>query len=93
MQENLLALEREAPGRQHRLSPLPGPQPLGDAVDEEVGDLELAKVALGEAEVVRPEPLPHLRDRRARQQQAPTFFPEGIFDVAHRETARQHLHG
>ena len=52
----------EAPGRRHRFTPLARPDPLGDAVDEQVGDVLLA---LGEPEAVLSQPFPDLRHRGA----------------------------
>ena len=45
-------------------------QPLGNAVNEQIGDLVFAQVALGEGLVILPQPLPKLRYRRLRQQQS-----------------------
>ncbi len=92
VQQHLAPLGGEAPGGQDRLPALPGTQPLGDAVDEEIGDVVLAEIPLDEVLVVRPQPLAQLRDRRARQQQAAPLVPEGLLDVAHRKPARQKLH-
>jgi hypothetical protein len=57
MQEHPGAGGGVAPGRQHRLAPLAGTDALGDAVDEQIGDVVLAQVAGGELLVVGPEPL------------------------------------
>src|SRR6516165_8567054 len=54
VEQDLLALGREAPGRQHRLALAPRPDALGDAVDEEVDDVILAQVPGRELLVVRP---------------------------------------
>ena len=91
VQQNLLALDREAPGRQHRLAPVAGTKPLGDPVDEQIGDLVLRQVPRRKVLVVLPQPRAHLRDRRAREQKTAAFIPEGILDVTHRKTPRQHL--
>jgi hypothetical protein len=42
-----------------------GPEPLGDAVDEEVDDVVLAQITGGEFLVIGPQPFTQLRDRRA----------------------------
>jgi len=91
MQELLATLAREGPSRQYRLAFLPGLQPLGDAVDEQIGDLVFRQVTAGESLIVGPQPLAEFRDRRARQQQTTTLILEGVLDVAHRQPARQHL--
>ena len=44
----------ETPGRHHRLAALAGADALGDAVDEQIGDVVLAQVAGGELLVVGP---------------------------------------
>ena len=64
-EQHFPALGREAPGRQHRLALLAGPDPLGDAVDEEVDDVVLAQVTGGELLLIGPQPFAQLRDRRA----------------------------
>src|SRR5205814_2699548 len=63
------ALNRIAPGRQYWLALGARTQPLGNAVNEQIGDLVFAQVALGEGLVILPQPLPKLRYRRLRQQQ------------------------
>jgi hypothetical protein len=92
VEEHLAAVDGEAPGGQHRLAPLPGPDPLGDAVDEQVGDVILGEIAALEGLIVLPELLADLGDRGLRQQQPPGLVLEGVLDVAHREPPRQHLH-
>ena len=92
VEEHLAAVDGEAPRRQHRLAPLPGADPLGDPVDEQVGDVVLGEVAGLEGLVVLPQLLADLGDRGLREQQPAGLVLEGIFDVAHRQTARQHLH-
>jgi hypothetical protein len=92
VQEHPGAGRGEAPGRHHRLAPLAGTDALGDAVDEQIGDVVLAQVAGGELLVVGPEPLPELRDRCARQEQPPGLVAKGVLDVAHRQAAGQQFH-
>ena len=54
------------PGREHGLPPLARPQPLGDAVDEQVDDGVLGKIALAEVLIFGPQPLGDLAHRRPR---------------------------
>jgi hypothetical protein len=91
VEQHLTTVEGEAPGGQHRLAPLPGADPLGDAVDEQIGDVVLGEIARLEGLVVLPELLADLGDRRLRQQQPPGLVLEGVLDVAHRQAPRQHL--
>ena len=91
MQEDLAAIQGEAPGRQHRLPLLAGTQSLGDAVDEQIGDLVFAEIPALEDLIVLPELLAHLGHRRLGQQEAAALVPKGILDIAHRQTACQHL--
>jgi hypothetical protein len=93
MQQHARTGRREAPGGHHRLAPLARADTLGDAVHEQVDDLVLAEVARGEILIVTPELLAQFRHRRARQQQPAVIGAEGVLDIAHRQTARQHLHG
>jgi hypothetical protein len=65
MQENLGTAGGEAPGGQDRLALLPGPDPLGDPVHEEVGDVVVREIAAGELLVVRPQPFAELRNGRS----------------------------
>ena len=88
MQQHLVAFGREAPGRQNRLAPLPRPDPLGNPVHEEVGDVVLRQVAARELLVIGPQPLAQLRDRRPGEQKSARLVLEGSDDVAHREPAR-----
>ena len=81
MQQDLLAVVSDAPGTKHRLPRQAGVQPLGHAVDEQVGDRELAEVPPGEGFVLLPQPLGHLADRRATQDAGPARIPERRFDV------------
>ena len=92
VQQDLGAAHGEAPGRQHRLAPLTRPDALGNAVHEQVGDVVLRQIPLGELLVVRPLPLTDLGHRRARQQQPTALVPESILDVAHAQAPRQKLH-
>jgi hypothetical protein len=55
MQQYPTALQRKAPGRQNRFAFGARPQPLGNAVDKQVGDHVLAQVPLGKSLVVRPQ--------------------------------------
>jgi hypothetical protein len=91
VQENLGAGAREPPGRQDRLAPLPGPDPLGDPVDEQIGDVVFAEIAGGEVLVVRPQPSTQLGDCRPGQEEPARLVLEGVLDVAYRKPACQHL--
>lgn len=42
--------------------------------------------------IVYPESITKLRDRRAREQETTALVDEDVFDVAHRQTARQKFH-
>lgn len=67
------------------------PDALGNAVHEEVGDVECAQIPGNEVLVVCPQPLADLRHRRSGQQQPSRLVLESIFDIAHRKPPRQHL--
>ena len=54
MQQDLGATRREAPGGQYRLTLLTGADALGNAVDEQIGDVVFAQVPGRELPVVRP---------------------------------------
>ena len=92
MEEHLAAVDGEAPGGQNRLAPLTWADPLGDPIDEQICDVVLSEIAALEGLIVLPELLADLGDRGPREQQPASLVLEGIFDVAHRQTARQHLH-
>lgn len=68
-------------------SPMKQAAVLGNTVDEEVGDVVLRQIALGELLIVHPRPL--ARDSR---QPRPALVPECVLDVAHIQAARQKLH-
>ncbi len=68
VQQDLGPARREAPGGEDRLAPLPRPDALGDAVDEQIDDVVLTEIARGEVPIVGPQPLAHLRDRRPGEQ-------------------------
>jgi hypothetical protein len=68
-------------------------QPLGDAVDEEVGDHELAEVAAGEGLVLRPQPLGDLAHRGAAQQDRSGCVAKGRLGVPRAQPACVHLDG
>jgi len=57
VQQRLLAVRQDAPGCQYRLARLSQMQPLGDAVDKQIEDVELRQVATGEPLVFGPQPL------------------------------------
>src|SRR6059036_1618154 len=92
MQQDLLAVVGNAPGTEHRLPRQAGVQPLGHAVDEQVGDREFAEIPPGEGFVLLPQPLGHLADRRATQDAGPARIAERRFDVPCAQPAREHLH-
>ena len=56
-------------------------------------DVVLNQVWCREALIVCPKPLAQPENYCARQQALSRPVLEGIFDVAHREISRQHLHG
>lgn len=90
VQQDLLALQRDAPGRQHRLAGLAQMQPLGDPVDEQIQQVELRQIATRERLVILPQPLAELAHRRLAEQQTPLVVGEGRLDVAHAQAAREH---
>jgi len=93
VEEDLAAVLGDAPRAQHRLAGQPGVQPLGDAVDEEIGDGEFTEVARRERFVLLPQPLGHLADRRATQDAGAPRVAEGGFDVPRAQPAGIHLDG
>ena len=66
-------------------------QALGDAIDEEIGELELAEVPSGKGLVLLPEPFGHLAHRRAAQHARPCVVPERRLDVAGAQPPGEHL--
>jgi hypothetical protein len=82
VEEDLAAVEGEAPGGQHRLAPLARPDPLGDPIDEQVRDLVLGEIAALEGLIILPELLADLGDRGLREQQPAGLVFEGVLDVA-----------
>jgi hypothetical protein len=91
VQQHLAAVAGDAPGRQHRLARLAEMQPLGDAVNEEIDDVEFGEVARREGFVLGPQPLRDLAHRRPAQQRAALLVGEHRLDVARREAAGIHL--
>src|SRR5437867_68248 len=71
VQQDLPAVLRNPPGAEHRLARQPGMQALGHAVDEEVGDRELAEIPPRERLVLLPQPLGHLADGTPARTLAP----------------------
>ena len=78
--------------RQEPLEPALEANPLGNPVDEQIDDLVLAPVLRRKFLIVFPEPLPEFGNRRAREQKTTALVGEDVFDVAHRQSARQKLH-
>jgi hypothetical protein len=64
---HLAAVEGEAPGGQDRLAPLPGADPLGDPVNEQIRDVVLGEIAALEGLIVFPELLTDLGDLGPRK--------------------------
>ncbi len=87
-QQNLAPIGADAPRREHRFAPLARMQPLGDAVDEQIDDRVLGKIALGKGFVLRPQPFGDLAHRRPRQKSLAGLVAEGVLDVARRQPAR-----
>jgi hypothetical protein len=54
MQQNPAALSGKPPGRQNRLAFGASAQPLGNTVNEQIGDLVLAQIPLGKSLVILP---------------------------------------
>jgi hypothetical protein len=93
VQQDLPAVLRDSPGAEHRFPRQPGVQALGHAVDEEVGDRELAEVPPRERLVLLPQPLGHLADGGPTQQARAAGVTKGRFDVPGAQPARVHLDG
>jgi hypothetical protein len=91
VEQHLAAIEGEPPRRQHRLTLLTGPDPLGDTVDEQVRDAVFGEIAALEGPIVLPELLADLGDRGLREQEPAGLVVEGVLDVADRQAAREHL--
>jgi len=54
VQKRLFAVRQNAPGRQHGLARLAQMQPLGNAIDKQVGDREFRQITAGKRLVLRP---------------------------------------
>jgi hypothetical protein len=67
VEKHLAAVEGEAAGGQDRLAPLPGTDPLGDSVNEQIRDVVLGEIAALEGLIVLPELLTDLGDRGPRE--------------------------
>ena len=65
-EQHFASVLADAPGGEHCLAPLTRPKPLGDAVDEQVDDGVLGKIALAEVLVFGPQALGDLAHRRPR---------------------------
>jgi hypothetical protein len=90
-EQDLASVLADAPGGQNRLTPLARPQPLGDAVDEQIDDGVLGEIALAEILVFDPQPLGDLAHRRPRQKPLARLVGEGVLDVARRQAPRVKL--
>ena len=90
-QQDLASVLADAPGGQNRLAPLARPKPLGDAVDEQVDDGVLGKIALAEVLVLGPQRLGDLAHRRPRQKPSAGLVGERVLDVARRQAPRVEL--
>ena len=93
VQQDLAAVLGDPPGAEHRLARHPRVQAFGHAVDEEVGDRELAEVPPGEGLVFLPQPLGHLADGGPTQHARAPRVTKGRFDVSRAQPARVHLDG
>ena len=87
-QKRFTSVLADPPGGQNRFSPLARTQPLGDAVDEQVGDRVLGEIALAEVFVLGPQLLGDLAHRRPRQKPPVGLVGEGVLDVARRQAPR-----
>ena len=92
MQEHLAAVAGDAPGREHRLAQLARSQALGDAVDEQVGDVVLGEVPAGKGLVLGPQPLAQLAHCGPAQERPAVAIGKDIGDVAGAEPAGEQLH-
>src|SRR5262249_30589477 len=64
MQKDLLPIPPDPPGGDHWLARAAGPQPLGNAVNKQVDDVELRQIAAREGLIFLPQPLRDLAHRR-----------------------------
>jgi len=78
----------DPPGGQNRFSPLARTQPLGDAVDKQVGHRVFGEIALAEVFVLGPQLLGDLAHRRPRQKPLAGLVGESVLDVARRQAPR-----
>ena len=92
VQQRLFAVRQNAPGRQHGLARPAQMQPLGNAIDKQVGDREFRQITAGKRLVLRPQPLGDLAHRGAAQQAAAIDIGKHRLNVARRQPARVHLH-
>src|SRR5215831_8980261 len=72
MQKDLLPIPPDPPGGDHWLARAAGPQPLGNAVNKQVDDVELRQIAAREGLIFLPQPLRDLAYRRAAHQTPPS---------------------
>ena len=84
MQQRLLAIGQNAPGRQHRLARLAQMPPLGD-LDKQIDDREFRQIAAGKR-------LGDLAHCRTAQPTAALAVSKQRLDIARRQPARVHLH-
>lgn len=79
-------------GAEHELHDglLPRPNPLGNAINEQVGDVVFRQIAASELLTVRPQPLADQQDCGAPQP-PPALVPESFTDAAHARAVRQKL--
>ncbi len=81
----------DPPGGQNRFSPLARTQPLGDAVDKQVGHRVFGEIALAEVFVLGPQLLGDLAHRRPRQKPPAGLVGKRVLDVAGRQAPRVKL--
>jgi hypothetical protein len=92
VQQDLVAGGGDAPADEHRLLGTVAPKRFEDRVAEQVGHVDLRKVAGAERLVVLPQAVGDLAHCGARQQQLAVGTAERVLDVARGEPSRVHLH-
>jgi hypothetical protein len=87
-QKRFTSVLADPPGGQNRFSPLARTQPLGDAIDKQVGHRMFGEIALAEVFVLGPQLLGDLAYRSPRQKPPAGLVGEGVLDVARRQAPR-----
>ena len=88
VEQHLAPVLGDPPDAEHGLARQAGVQALGDPIDEQIGDQELAEVPAGEGLVLLPEVLGHLAHGGATQQAGAGGVSECRFDIPRARPAR-----